>query len=419
MSAYIQQVEALATNTLGQPVSIGSLRVALLPSPRLNVGDVVVGKHRELTIAHISVVPALTSLLSETKVISSLRVIKPMSTKDALNILAGLATEAEGKPSNNAVNVRQIIIKDAKLDWPGMRLLEMNADISLSAESKPEAAKIESVDGQLKFNFIPQSSRQLITLTAKEWILPMGAPLLINQLQMNMVLTESKLEVSKIDGTFYGGKLSGVANLTWGKSYKINGKIKLDNLALHEPATLLTKSTSVSGQLFSSGQYTATAKEPAQLADNLHANFKFNVKDGVLYGFDLAKAPLMLLGQGKGGETKFDEFTGLLGISGKTYQLRNLQISSGLMLTYGAVKINPNKSLNGEVKVEVKNSMKIAAIPLQVSGTLDNPTVFPTKAAIAGAVAGTALLGPVGTGVGIKAGEAIGDLKGLFIGDEK
>jgi hypothetical protein len=44
--------------------------------------------------------------------------------------------------------------------------------------------------------------------------------------------------------------------------------------------------------------------------------------------------------------------------------------------------------------------------PLAVSGTVQSPTLFPTKAAMAGAAAGTALLGPgVGTTIGMKAGQ--------------
>jgi hypothetical protein len=71
------------------------------------------------------------------------------------------------------------------------------------------------------------------------------------------------------------------------------------------------------------------------------------------------------------------------------------------------------------VVVDVKNSLGLTAIPLDVSGTLSKPVVLPSKAAIAGAVAGTAILGPgVGTSLGIKAGGAIDKLKGLF-GDKK
>lgn len=416
MSAYIGQVQEVATTSLGVPVNIGSLRLAFLPSPRLNIGNVVVGKNNEFSVEHVTVVPALTSLFSDVKVISSVQVEKPIVKKGALDILAKISKQPKDEASASAVTIRQITIQNATLDWPDMKLPEINADIVLTAANKPESAKIESVDGKLKLDLIPKDGEQLITLVAKNWTLPAGPPLLIDQLHMDMVLTEGKLDIHKIDADLYNGKLSGDANLTWGKVYKLTGKTRLDNLAVREPASIMSKSTRVSGQLFGNGSFNATAKEAGRLADGLHADIKFNVKDGVLYGFDLAKAATMLLSRSQAdGETKFDEFSGLLDVSGKQYQFHNLKIRSGLMSAQGAVKISPAKTLDGVVEVEVKNSMKLAAIPLQVSGTLDKPVVFPTKTAIAGAVAGTAILGPgVGTSLGIKAGSAVGKIKGLF-----
>ncbi len=179
MSTYIGQAERLATDKLGVPVSIGSLRVALLPSPRLNVGDIVVGKNNELGVAHVSVVPVLTSLLSDAKVISSVRIKKPVIKKAALDIFANFSRQQSDKPSTTTVSVRQINIEDAKLEWPIMSLPEINADIDLTADNKPESAKIESVDGKLKLDLIPKDNQQLITLIARQWTLPAGPPLLI------------------------------------------------------------------------------------------------------------------------------------------------------------------------------------------------------------------------------------------------
>jgi hypothetical protein len=130
-------------------------------------------------------------------------------------------------------------------------------------------------------------------------------------------------------------------------------------------------------------------------------------------------ASLLIKQSQGGGETQFDEFSGTLNSTGKQYHLRNIKISSGLLSAKGQVKVKPNKALDGTVVVDVKNSMGLTAIPLDVSGTVDHPMVLPSKAAIAGAVAGTAILGPgVGTSLGIKAGGALDKLKGLF-GDKK
>ena len=57
---------------------------------------------------------------------------------------------------------------------------------------------------------------------------------------------------------------------------------------------------------------------------------------------------------------------------------------------------------------------------MQISGTLDDPVVMPTKAAMAGAAAGAVVGGPIGAGLGIKAAEGVESLrKGLFGGDEE
>jgi len=70
--------------------------------------------------------------------------------------------------------------------------------------------------------------------------------------------------------------------------------------------------------------------------------------------------------------------------------------------------------------VKVKNSATLAEMPLRISGTLDKPSLFPTKAALAGAAAGAAVGGPLGAGLGIKAAEGVEKLrKGLFGSDEE
>ncbi len=98
--------------------------------------------------------------------------------------------------------------------------------------------------------------------------------------------------------------------------------------------------------------------------------------------------------------------------------MRDINLRSGLLAASGQVKVNQNKVLDGVVEVELKKGLSLAAIPLQVSGTVDNPSVFPTKAAMAGAVAGTAILGPgMGTRLGIRAGGAVDKIKGLFQSD--
>lgn len=420
MSTYTRQAEQLATAKLGVPVKLGSMRLALLPTPRVNVSGIVIGGHEEVRVEEVAVVPAISSLLSDVKVLSSVKVDKPVIKKSALDLLAAL-TKDEGEPkAPSPVSVREIEINDGRLDWPDMKLPEFDAEISMNDSNKPETAVIETTDGKLKLNLTPQGETQAIRLTANDWTIPFGTPLHIDDLASDMVLKENSLEITTLDAQLYQGKVNGVATLDWAKEWRLNGKLKMDNMSIKEPAALMSKATRVSGRLFSDGTFNAKADEPSRLTDHLNANFRFNVKNGVLYGVDLTKAASLLLRQGqKGGETQFDEFSGIAVVSGKQYQFKDLRITSGLMSASGNVKISPSKSLDGLAKVKVSNSATLAEIPLQISGTVQDPVVLPTKAALAGAVAGAAVGGPLGAGVGIKAAEGVEKLrKGLFGSDE-
>jgi hypothetical protein len=63
--------------------------------------------------------------------------------------------------------------------------------------------------------------------------------------------------------------------------------------------------------------------------------------------------------------------------------------------------------LSGRVNTNIKTgSIAAATMPLNVSGTVESPLLYPTKGTMAGAAVGTAILGPgVGTAVGSKVGQ--------------
>jgi len=417
MSSYIAQAEQAASDALGVPVKIGGLRVAVLPTPRLNVSDVVVGSDEDFTVESVAVMPDIFSLFSDVKTISSLQVKRPVVKKSALDIIAALGKDGEEKTGPATVTIREIGIQKAKLVWPDMELPEFNVDVLMTPDNKPESAQIATVDGKVKIDLVPEEGRQLITMSARSWTLPVGTPLLIDKLDSEMVLVDNRLDIQKLDIELYEGKVSTNAVLNWQKNWALNGKLNVAGVEVAKPVSMVSKSTQLSGKLSGDGSYKASAKEPGKLMDQLYADFKFKVLDGVLDGVDLAKAATLLGTKGgMEGQTRFDTLTGVLNVAGKQYHVRNLDIVSGLLKASGDVKIKPNKELGGEVKVEIKKGATLAAIPLQISGTTDKPMVFPTKAAMAGAAAGTAILGPgVGTSLGIQAADK---LKGLFGSDE-
>lgn len=414
MSSYIAPAEQAVSDALGVPVKIGGLRVAVLPTPRLNVSDLVVGRDEDFRAENMAVVPAIFSLFSDVKTISSLKVKRPIIKKSALEIVSALGKGAEPRSEPASVTIREISISEAKLIWPDIELPEFNVDVRMTPENKPDSAQIATTDNKVKINLIPEEGRQFITMAARGWTLPVGAPLLIDKLDSEMVLVDSQLNIQKLDIELYGGKISANAVLNWQKNWELSGKLNVAGVEVSKPVRMISKSTQLTGRLSGDGGYKASAKEPVKLMDQLSAEFKFKVLNGVLEGVDLAKAATLLGTRGGAeGQTRFDTLTGVLNVDGKQYHLHKLDIVSGLLKASGHVKIKPNKELDGEVKVEIRESATLAAIPLQISGTTDKPVVFPTKAAMAGAAAGTAILGPgVGTSLGIQAVDKLKDLFG-------
>lgn len=69
MRAYLDQAERMASETIGAPVTIGSGRLRLIPTPRVIAKDITVGQQQELKLEGLAVMPALGSLFADTKII--------------------------------------------------------------------------------------------------------------------------------------------------------------------------------------------------------------------------------------------------------------------------------------------------------------------------------------------------------------
>ena len=226
-------------------------------------------------------------------------------------------------------------------------------------------------------------------------------------------MSSGKLVLHELAATLYGGKLAGKAELAWLKNWRLAGDIKIDGIDIMPVTQALKVKAALAGRLDASGPFSAQATKPAGLADAFNADIGFEVRDGVLHGFDLASAAQNLLkGGASGGSTRFDQLTGKVKVQGRAYKLQNVKVASGALQAEGNVDISAAKQLSGRVDTALKGSAGLAGVPLAVSGTLDKPVLTPTAGSLAGAAIGSVLLPGVGTAVGSSVGDKIGKLFG-------
>lgn len=416
MGTYVAQIEQAASAKLGVPVKIEALHFALLPTPRANVSGLVVGKDAEIQVGDVAAVLDVATLFDDVRVISKLKVDEPVLKQSAIALLDSIA-EKQGKNTGPApVEMRRIVVSGAKLEMDGTRLPALDADIALTAGGKLQQALLKSTDGKLTVDLLPKDEGYVAAIKAKQWTPPAGPALVFDTLAANLEYSGSTLKFPQVEAELYRGKLMAAGQLDWTKNWRLSGNFKTQGIELGDATKLFTKAIKVTGRISGDGTFNSTAKGAGKLGEAMALDYKFNVANGVLYGVDLVNAASLLIRQGStGGETRFDELSGTLYTRGKQIEVRPVHIVSGLLAADGHVKIMPDKTLSGKIDTEIKKGVSLVTVPLEISGTMDSPMVLPTKAALAGAAAGTVLMGPLGTNLGTKAGSA---LDKLFGGDK-
>lgn len=413
---FEEKIELMAAQALGVPVNIGSIQFALLPSPRVHLTQLEIGENSAITATEVTAVHRFASLFSGTKELALLKLKEPKVKKSGVDFL--LAFAEKGKKNTDEappVLLRRLVLEHANVEWPAVKIPAFDADVELGVNNALQNVEFNSLDDTLEISLSPKEDYQEITLKARKWRLPIESPITFDALESNMILKDSTLQINALIGKLLGGTLQANGTLDWRRGWRLSTKFDLKNISLVKTFAALGKKPPLTGQLFANGGLSASAKSAVGLGDRIAVDAPFKIQNGVLQGVDLLKVANFLLKSSAGGETKFDTFTGNAHVRGKQYKLSNLNVQSGLLGATGHVTVAPSKALSGEVKVEVKNSAKMVAIPMNVSGTLDSPMVFPTKSALIGGALGTAVLPGAGTAAGVQVGEkAEKVLKGLF-----
>jgi hypothetical protein len=412
LSSFAPRIEAAASEATGQPVRIDSLRLMLLPRPHLRVAGIRVGKAEEIKVAAVEVTPALSSLASKPVVLDLIEIEGLAAPIEALGLLAGGATQKAGDEA--AVRVQRARLREAKLVSGGKPLGPIDADVALDAAGRPVEISVASGGGRLTLESKPAGETLQLMLKAKDFTLPAGAPIRFDELDAQGEMAGSRLAMTKIVGRLYGGTLDARLQLDWTKNWQLGGNLGLQGVALEPLLALFANEKKLGGRLDTKAKLAANAREAGRLADVLRIDGNFVVRDGVLYDVDLANAATLVGGsKTRGGDTKFDELTGLYHVTGKAYRLERLRVVSGLLNASGDVEVSPSNQLAGKLYVEMKTGVSLVQVPLRVAGTMQDPLLYPTGAAVAGAAVGTGVLGPgAGTSLGSRIGDAIENLFG-------
>ena len=413
---YIPVIEKAISTELKEPVSIKNIRFSPLPRPHLTVDGISVGTNEDIKLSKVVLIPDIFSLLQSPIVIKSIEINSPIISQQAFSKVLELSkTNADpASQKSSPVRVENIHFINALIKFGKVSFGPFDSRIDLNNDGKLVEASIKTSDEALSISIKPDQSSYLIDVYAKQWILPIGPPLLLDELNIKGVATSNDVKLSKINAKLYDGSASGSISLSWFKEYKLNGNLDINQVEMQKIASMLSSKTHFSGKLEAKPIFSVSANTADQLINSLHLETPFKVQSGVLYGVDIQKAATSIIKSGStGGETRFDKLSGQLVMAHNSYHFTQLKIASGTLAVDGNVNISAKKELSGRINAQVKAVGISTEVPLNVTGTVESPLLYPTGATIAGAALGTAIMGPgVGTSVGAKVGGWVDNMFG-------
>ncbi|HWQ39792.1 MAG TPA: AsmA-like C-terminal region-containing protein [Burkholderiales bacterium] len=405
---FVPQVERLASEALMDSVRVGGVRLVLLPVPGLTVRDIMVGKRAYLQVEKLSIVPRLSTVFAQHKVIRRIGLSGVTIRRPFLDKLEQLGSKNGG--AARSVDVRHVSLRRVHLDLGEVTLAAVEADIELAPNNALRSILARHGGDRLRLSIVPRGKAYALKVFARDWHLPAGPPLRIAALEANGEFSGSGLTLPEVRARLYDGELSGRFSLSWTPGWRLAGEFELRQVDLKPVAALYSREAAISGWLAATGVIDMQAPSAAALIHSPGVGIDFSVSDGILHRVDLVAAAKFLPGKNRveaqAGQTKFDRLSGHLWIDAEGFHFTDLEIASGVLEARGHVSISPQQALSGRVDATLKGTGSLVGTPLALSGTVDSPKVLPTKGTLAGAAAGTLLLGPgVGTTLGMKAAE--------------
>ena len=372
LNVFIPPIEKLASDRMGEPVSIHSLRASLWPAPHLQLDGVTLGKLRDIKIPTVRVMPELAAFFGETKTIKSIEVESLTIDQDAVSrIIAWVG------PGDSAakIQVRRIALKTATIEVKGLPLPPLAVDVALAATGQFERANIRSADKKIEVAITPKNDGFEVNIAADDWQPPLWPKLTFSELRAKAMATAEGMSFSDIEGRLYGGKATGSATVKWGDSWSADGDLKIENILLAEAMPALTNDIAVTGKLDAKTVYSMRAGNLGTLFESPRIQANFSIRDGAIGNIDLARAIQPRATETSGGKTLFASLSGNMALEGKRYQYRQMKLAAGLLTASGEADIMPNKQLSGKTSVEMKLKSSTVSARLTLSGELQQPVL--------------------------------------------
>lgn len=355
----------------GRPVSVHRFYFALLPYPQF-MAEGIVDHQGTLRIARAQALPELPSLLSNGRaIVRELRIQDGHMDGGLLQALL----EYPVRSDDSSVLVRYISVEDCNVRVGDVPLTDIDASIHLGTDGRPLRINASMDAKRLHLEVLPTASGALqLAVQGSHWTAPFEPRLRFEQIEATALLEANHLKIWNLQATLDGGGAYGFLSARWRPTWAITGELSLHNVAI---AALLPRGDGepgLDGRLQATPRFVMRARRADRLLDSLELASDFTLRDAIVRKVDLAAAGDTALPRHTAPPvTHLDEVSGHLVFRRGRYELHGLQAHSGALSANGRLSIAADRSLAGQVDVQLRDATGFLGVPLRVSGSLDDP----------------------------------------------
>jgi hypothetical protein len=369
------RLESALSQRIGDTVSIGGVRVSLVPAIELRLDQVVVGKGGEVRADVMRLRPEPGTIFGD--VIRMKRVVLEGASADVGSVPAMLrwfpVTPERRHPEFDVIE-----LLGARLGVPGIELPPLDGEFHLAADGRLVNGRMATADGAVKAMFQPGKAGLEIGVLAHAWTPLLGPKVVLDEFQAEALLAGGRLRVRSFTGVFNGGVMKGWGDVEWARGWVATGDYTLERIDARGMLAAAGTAATASGVLEARGGFSMKADALANLFSHMAAWGEFTIRGGALHGVDLPRALQAAPGAAlRGGQTKFDQLRGSFSLNPGRVLFRDLRLQAGALEASGAMEVGDALRVRGHAVAELRNAARPFRTDLSLGGQLSELTLTP------------------------------------------
>jgi hypothetical protein len=371
---YAAKIERAMSAWLHDDVSIASLTFRLLPSPHLRVENLAVGKLLDAKANTGRIYMDITTLFGDTPSISEIDLDGVSVSSDAVKRIPTWG-RADGKAA--AGGIALIRLTCVKLDVRPT-LESFDADLTFARDGRLNEARLSGPGNRWRLDLKPDKEGTVIAFSARDWTLPMGAPLAVSDVSLKGTLVGNEIVVPEFEASALEGRVNGTLRVTWGDGggpSKLDSELALARVSASSLVGTFTKDIEVTGRLDGNFNVSSEGSSLENLLAAPRVQGKFRLSEGSISNVDLVAVMQSDSAGTRAGVTKFAELSGEYGAADQRSAFRQVNLQGGVLRGNGAFDVGSNSNISGHVQLEIRSKVAQDRGAFNVSGTISRPII--------------------------------------------